>query len=288
MPDKFTATWVSHTSMSDFLHCPRAYYLKNVYKDPKTRHKIQLISPALALGQSVHDVLESLSVMPTTDRFKESLVATFNKRWSKVSGKKGGFTSIDQEEKYRKRGEAMMRRVMENPGPLTRLAVKIKQDLPQFWLSEEDNIILCGKIDWMEYLPDQNAVHIIDFKTSKKEEESSSLQLPIYHLLVHRCQERQVAAASYWYLELHDTLTPKVLPNLADAEEEILQVAKKVKLARQLERFKCPQGDDGCFHCKPMEKILSCEAEFVGVNDFNQDMYILPAKSDDQPESMIL
>lgn len=288
MPDKFTATWVSHTSMSDFLHCPRAYYLKNVYKDPKTRHKVQLMSPALALGQIVHDVLESLSVLPTTERFKESLVSTLNRRWQKVSGKKGGFTTADQEEKYRKRGEAMMRRVMDNPGPLTKLAVKIKQDLPQFWLSEADNIILCGKIDWMEYLPDQNAVHIIDFKTSKKEEESSSLQLPIYHLLVDRCQEREVAAASYWYLELNDTLTPKELPDLVAAEEQVLQVAKKVKLARQLERFKCPQGEDGCFHCKPMEKILRGEAELVGVNDFNQDIYILSANTKDEPESVIL
>ena len=64
MPDQYTAVWVSHTSISDFLQCPRAYYLKNVYKDPKTRHKIQLMSPPLALGQVVHSVLESLSILP--------------------------------------------------------------------------------------------------------------------------------------------------------------------------------------------------------------------------------
>lgn len=288
-PDKFSATWVSHTSISDFLNCPRAYFIKNVYRDPKTRHKVQLMAPALALGQIVHDVLESLSVMPSEDRFKESLVSVFNRRWQKVSGKKGGFISTDQEERYRQRGEAMMRRVMEHPGPLTRLAVKIKQDLPQFWLSEADNIILCGKIDWMEYLPDQDAVHIIDFKTSKKEEESSSLQLPIYHLLVDRCQQRKVAQASYWYLELNDELTPKELPDLVEAEETILQIAKKVKLARQLERFKCPQGEDGCFHCRSMEKILNGEAELVGVNDYNQDVYILGAANQaEMPDSVIL
>jgi ATP-dependent helicase/DNAse subunit B len=288
MPDKFSATWVSHTSISDFLNCPRAYFLKNVYRDPVTKHKVQLMSPALALGQIVHDVLESLSTMPSSDRFKESLVHVFNRRWQKVTGKRGGFTTSDQEERYRKRGEAMMRRVMENPGPLTRLAVKIKQDLPQFWLSEPDNIILCGKIDWMEYLPDQDAVHIIDFKTSKKEEESSSLQLPIYHLLVNRCQQRRVAQASYWYLELNDELTSKELPDLAIAEAEILQIAKKLKLARQLERFKCPQGEDGCFHCRSMEKIVRGQAELVGTNDFGQDIYILLEHDKEMPESIIL
>jgi RecB family exonuclease len=155
-------------------------------------------------------------------------------------------------------------------------------------LSEPDNIILCGKIDWMEYLPDQDAVHIIDFKTSKKEEESSSLQLPIYHLLVNRCQQRRVAQASYWYLELNDELTSKELPDLAIAEAEILQIAKKLKLARQLERFKCPQGEDGCFHCRSMEKIVRGQAELVGTNDFGQDIYILLEHDKEMPESIIL
>ena len=63
MADKYTAYWVSHSSINDFLKCPRAYFLKNVYKDPKTGRKIKLISPPLALGQAVHEVVESLSVL---------------------------------------------------------------------------------------------------------------------------------------------------------------------------------------------------------------------------------
>lgn len=288
--DKYTATWVSHTSISDFLQCPRAYYLKNVYKDPRNRHKVQIMTPALALGQIVHDVLESLSVVPTQERLSRSLVERFDASWKKVSGKKGGFLSDTQEEKYKRRGQEMMRRVMQNPGPIKRLAVKIQQDLPHFWLSEDDGIILCGKIDWLEYLPDEDAVHIIDFKTSKSMEKESSLQLPIYHLLVDRCQKRTVAKASYWYLELNNHLTEKELPDLFEAEQEILKIAKQVKLARQLERYKCPQGEEGCFHCRPFEKILKGEAELVGTNDYNQDVYILSpeSKEEETPESVIL
>jgi hypothetical protein len=140
----------------------------------------------------------------------------------------------------------------------------------------------------MEYLPDEDAVHIIDFKTSKKEENESSLQLPIYHLLVDRCQQRKVARASYWYLELNDELSPKELPDLFEAEQEILAIAKKVKLARQLERFKCPQGESGCWNCKPFEKILAGQAELVGVNDYNQDIYIITQAAQEKPESVIL
>lgn len=267
--------------MSDFLQCPRAYYLRNVYKDPSTGHKVQLMSPPLALGAAVHEVIEALSSMPTDERFKESLVTKFQQVWKKFTGKKGGFRSDDQEQLYRERGEAMLRRIMNNPGPLANKAVKIKESTPWYWLSEEDSIILCGKIDWLEYLPASDKVHIIDFKSSKKEENSSSLQLPIYYLLVKNTQQRDVEKLSYWYLELSDELTEKQLPDLEEARDAVLEVAKKVKLARKLNHFKCPNGENGCFACRPFEQILRGEAEKVGVNDFNQDIYILKTHTED-------
>lgn len=289
MPDKYSAVWVSHSSMSDFIKCPRAYYLKNVYKDPKTGHKIQITSPSLSLGQAVHEVIESLSILPTKDRFRESLIAKFDRTWKKVSGKRGGFTDPDSEARFKKRGEEMLRRVMNNPGPVATLAIKIKEDLPHYWLSEDDSIILCGKVDWLEYLPDTDSVHIIDFKTSKSEEDGSSLQLPIYHLLVHNTQQRQVSQASYWYLELNDELTPKELPDLEEAKDQVLEIAKKIKLQRKLEVFNCPQGENGCYHCKDMERIVRGEGELVGVNDYNQDIYILDrGETVGEAESVIL
>jgi len=273
--DKFSAVWVSHTSISDFLKCPRAYYLNNIYKDPGTGHKAKLMSPALALGQAVHEVVESLSVLPTSDRFKEPLHNKFVRSWSKVSGIKGGFHDEEQETLYRQRGESMLQRVLDNPGPLKSLAVKIKMDLPYYWLSETDNIILCGKVDWLEYFPDQDAVHIIDFKTSKNDEDPNSLQLPIYYLLVSNCQHRRVVQASYWYLDRNTELTPKELPDPEESQAKILKIAKEISLARKLNRFKCPHGDQGCQACRPLEAIQRHEATFVGVNEYNQDIYIL-------------
>ena len=72
--DKYTAVWVSHSSISDFLQCPRAYFLNNVYRDPQTGHKINLMSPPLALGQAVHYVIESLSILNVDKRFTEPLM----------------------------------------------------------------------------------------------------------------------------------------------------------------------------------------------------------------------
>lgn len=286
--DKYTAVWVSHTSINDFLTCPRAYYLKNVYKDPRTNHKIKVMSPPLALGQIVHEVLESLSVLPVDSRFQVSLIEKFHEAWKKVTGKRGGFFTAETEEQYKKRGEEMLLRVMAHPGPLKNLAVKIKMDLPYYWLSKEHNIILCGKLDWLEYLPSTDAVHIIDFKTSKNDEEDGSLQLPIYCLLATHCQTKPIEKISYWYLGRNDELTPEPMPDLAANEEKILEIAKKIKIARQLNVFKCPHKT-GCHSCRTYEQVLAGEAELVGTGSYREDIYILdPSQRDKEEKSVIL
>lgn len=285
--DRYTAVWVSHTSISDWLKCPRAYYLKNVYKDPKTNHKIKLMTPALALGSAVHEVLESLSVLPKEKRFSESLITKLDTVWEKYHGKNGGFFDTDSEYRAKLRGQDMLRKVMENPGPLVRPAVKMQTDLPQFWLSEMENIILCGKIDWLEYLSEIDSVHIIDFKTGKAEEDPDSLQLPIYLLLVNNCQKRPVVKASYWYLDIDREPVERPLPDMDKARKKVLEIALQIKLARQLNRFKCPVGD-GCYACLPMEKIMARDAEYVCEDDYHNDVYVIPDKKYEAPDSIIL
>lgn len=273
--DKFSAVWVSHSSISDYLGCPRAYFLKNMYKDRSTGNKIQITSPALALGSAVHKVIESLSVIPTDSRFEKSLVLSFDEIWGEFGGEIGGFADADEDHKYKERGKAMLRKVMENPGPLKNLSVKIKESLPYYWISEDENIILCGKLDWLEYLKDSDSVHIIDFKTSKKEETADSLQLPIYHLLVHNCQKRPVSKASYWYLEFKDAPQEVELPKLKEANDKVLEVARRIKLARKLEKFDCPNGTDGCARCIPLEDVIRGKGKLVGVSQ-RRDIYVLP------------
>ncbi len=272
MLDKYSAVWVSNSSISDFINCPRLYYLRNVYKDPQSRHKVNVISPALALGQAVHEVLESLSVLNVDDRLKDSLLHKYDIVWQKVTGKLGGFRNTDEEQDVKERGAEMLKRVIKSPGPILKKAIKINKELPNYYLSAEENIILCGKIDWLEYL-DDNSLHIIDFKTGKNDEKLDSLQLPIYYLLVENCQSRTVSKASYWYLERDDNLTEMRLPDKAEALNKVLSIAKEVKQARLAGEYKCPKG--GCFGCRPFERIINNQAEFVGVGGYNQDLYIL-------------
>lgn len=272
--DKYSAVWVSHSSIGDYLKCPRAYFLKNMYRDPKTNHKVMLMQPALALGQVVHDVVESLSALPVAERFAVSPLERFEKFWKRVTGDLGGFADRQEEEKFKKRGLAMIERIVKHPGPIIQKAIKIRQDLPYFWLSDEDNIILCGKIDWLEYVEDSDSVRIIDFKTGKFDEDPDSLQLPIYLLLASNCQPRKVTGASYWYLDRDDAPVAVDLPDSDAAKKRVMELAQKIALARKLDHFKCPQKD-GCRACRPYEAIVSGRAKFVGVGGYSQDIYIL-------------
>lgn len=277
--DKYKAVWVSHSSMGDFLKCPRAYFLHNVYKDPKTKRKINLVSPALALGVSVHEVVEGLANYKAEERFKQPLLEQYENAWKKVSGKKGGFKNEADEIEAKNRGKEMLLRVMKNPGPLVNKALKLKggdNDMPpNFFLSEEENIILCGKIDWLEYVPEDDSVRVLDFKTGKNEESGESLQLPIYQLLLNKLQKRKVSGASYWYLDKDDAPISVELPSVEESYKRVIEVARQVKKAREAGVYKCPRGEGGCFACRPFEKIIKGEAEYIGVGEYNQDLYRL-------------
>jgi len=271
--DKYKAVWLSHSSIADFLNCPRYYFLRNIYKDPLTGHKITRMQPPLALGQAIHEVIEELSNLPVDTRLVIPLTKKFEVAFAKVRGKKGGFKNKAQEDEYFKRGQEMIKKLQKNPGPLTQKAVKINQDLPSYWLSEDDKIILCGKIDWLEYLAETDSVHIVDFKTGRIEENESSLQLPIYHLLVTNTQKRPVAKASYWYLHTDTAPREVKLPDLNQAYSQVYEIGKRIKLARQIEHFKCPK--DGCKYCLPLEEIIKGKGELVGESEYRQDIYIL-------------
>lgn len=271
--NKFSAVWVSHSSMGDFLKCPRAYYLHNVYKDPKTGRKVNIVSPAMSLGIAVHAVLEPLAKIKAEERMKQPLLDMFEKEWAKVTGKRGGFLNKESEDESKERGMSMINRVLTHPDPLIQKALRMKEDLPWYYLSEEENIILCGKVDWMQYVPEDDSVHILDFKTGKSDEKDNSLQLPIYHLLVHNCQKRKVSGASYWYIDRDNTPKTVELPDLKEAYDRVYEVAHQVKVARDKKEFTCPKG--GCVHCNPFEKIISGKAEYVGVGEYNQDLYLI-------------
>jgi hypothetical protein len=62
------------------------------------------------------------------------------------------------------------------------------------------------------------------------------------------------------------------MPSRQKAEEDVLKIAKRIKLARQLSHFACASG--GCKYCQPFEMIKSGKGKKVGESSF-QDIYII-------------
>ncbi len=276
--DKYNSIWVSYSSIGDYLKCPRLYFLRNVYKSASNK-KINIISPTFSLGVAVHETLEGLSKFKAEERFLRSLETVFEEEWKKVSGKQGGFKNTQEEREVKEHGRNMILRVAKNPGLLARKTVKLPPASnnmpPNFFLSEYENIILNGKIDWLEYIEKDDSIRVIDFKTGKNEEKENSLQLPIYLLLLNNLQKRKVSGAAYWYLCRDNEPVSVKLPDAKKAYDDVLEIARKIKNTREKKEFNCPRGAEGCFACRPFEKILKGEAEFVGIGGYGQEMYIV-------------
>jgi len=291
MADKYKAIWLSHSSFNDFLSCPKAYYLKNVYKDPKSRNKISLISPYTSLGSAVHLSIETLLDFPSEKRVEKlnTLEKDYEKIWqTNFQGKRGGFLSDEEEKDFFERGLATIKNIKENPNFLLNKIIKkesyYKGDiLPNYFIDSEEEILLCGVPDWVEYL-DDDTLHVIDFKTGKNEEKEDSTQLPIYVLLLENLQKRKVSRASYWYLSKDKKAQEKeiVREEVEDIKNKIVKTGKDIKDLKNealrkdwREVFICKRGEEGCMHCRDYEKIISGEAEYIGKDIYNKDGYIL-------------
>lgn len=287
--DKYSAVWLSHSSSGDFLKCPRLYYLKNIYKNENGR-KINIVAPAMSLGSTVHSVLEPLAKLPAEKRFDKNLLETYEENWQKFGGKIGGFLNETQENEYKEKGKKMLENVIANKGIFLNKTVKYYDGdfIPNIYLSEEDNIILCGLVDWIEYLPQSDSLRVIDFKTGKNEEKEDSYQLPIYKILVESLQKRKVSSAAYWYLDKDAQLTLKDADSISElalegVREDLLEVGRDIKKRKEnvefgshvQDNFLCKKG--GCGHCQEFENIINKDAsvEYVGVGEYKQDLYLV-------------
>ncbi len=360
--DKYKAIWLSHSSIGDYEKCPRLYYLHDVYKDPKTKRKINITSPYMSLGIAVHNVVEALKTFKVEERreiiesTKDSLISSasfagagekkentfelksegeeeisnknllenFDAEFAKVTGKKGGFISSEQEAEFKERGVNMIKNVIADPKMLLSKTVSTKSYytgdmLPNFYISPEENIILCGNVDWIEYhepsatkeLDNKNgSISVVDFKTGKNEEKENSMQLPIYKILLEELQHKwKVVSGKYWYLESGEVVTKEIEESrIQEVKDKIIKIGIEIRdkklqwlegadyartknnfdsknagwVARDNfeENFKCARdsGESSSQYecdCKKYEKTLAGEAEYLGVDMYNKDLYFI-------------
>ena len=263
------AIFLSNTSLRDFIKCPRAYYLKNIYKDPRNGYRIQIASPYLTLGTLVHETikwfLDSRQQLPLS-----SLEEQYRNLWHRFQGKRGGFTSKEEEASFGKRGLEMLSNFGEN---WKKLEAKMPPvSFPKYPLT--DNIILTGNMDFVGQNPDET-LHVVDFKTGTRDEDDP-IQLYIYAILAENNYGKDVTCASFWYLDRDDTPKDIVLDPLEPKIEELTQRGLEIEKGLKEGKWECPRGDEGCFECRDYEKILAGKGEWVFTDhNFKKEIFFL-------------
>lgn len=270
-PYKFikNALFVSYTGLKDYLKCPRAYYLKNRYRNPKSGYKIQIVSPYLTLGSVVHDTIRWYLQTRRTAGKKE-IEKNFRNYWLKYRGKRGGFVSLAEEGDFGRRGLRMLNNFMDN-------TKNLEQNLPLFDFLRyqlDENIVLNGKLDFLGQLPN-GSLHVLDFKTGQKEE-NDPIQLHTYAILAEGNLQKPVSKISYWYLDKDETPKEAVLDSLEDKIEWLKSRCQEIEQAISKNEWVCIKGEDLCNDCRDYQTIIDGQGEFQFSDDaFKKDMYYL-------------
>ena len=266
--------WISYSGISDFKNCPKLYYLKNLYRTPVTERKIQVVDPYLTLGTVVHRAVDEIYNLEPEKRKDIPLLDRFERIWQFFSGKRGGFSPLQEEKIFYTRGRKMIEK-LENSQIIQNPSYTIGGDLPKVRLFPDKDIVLVGGIDWVEILP-KGSLHIIDFKTGKSEEEKSSLQLPIYLVLGNYNFKKPVEKTSYWYLEKDGHPVLKKLNTPQFYIPIIQEKALEIKKAIDGEELRCKHPSGKCFKCEKYEKVILNQAECVGFDrKMNRELYFV-------------
>lgn len=267
------AIFVSPSSISDFDRCPQLYFYRNVYRNPKTGLKIQLINPKLALGQIIHDTLRKFLYSTSLQKTQEQLGGILAWQWKQLAGEKGGFTSAGEEKAYQDRATKILDRFWAHKHFKETQPVKMP-DFPKLDLGED--IILTGRLDWLE--TDNDGYHIIDFKTGENEERDDSIQLPVYAILASGILKTNKLRASYWYLDKDEEIKEFKLPDLTITLENLKKKGAIIKSVRATQSFGCSSGNESCWACRDFLAITQGRAKLVSVDpiDRKQEVYIIP------------
>jgi hypothetical protein len=273
-PNKFikNAIFMSHTSLNDYLTCPRSYYLKNIYRDPKTGNRIQIANPYLSLGSTVHDSIKWFLDMEGQATYKQ-LEQKFRNLWLKYSGKRGGFASKEDEAVFGKRGLQMLDNFYKNFSNLERK--RLDANFPKHILFED--VVLLGNFDFVGEMED-GTLHILDFKTGTHDEKDP-IQLYIYAILAESYFGKPVSKISYWYLDRDSAPKEAVLDPLDGKLEWLTQKAKELKGSIEKAVWECIKVGE-CRDCIAYQAILDGKGAFQFTDErYHKDIYFLEKAS---------
>lgn len=270
--------YISYTSLKDFLKCPNSYFLKNIYKqnlplkpgeEPHEPFKIQIASSYLSLGSVVHDSAKWLLDLQGQAN-KDQLEQKFRNLWLKYHGKRGGFSSDEEEGNFGRRGLKMLENFYKNWQVLGKAAPPVV--FPKYHLT--DSVVLIGNFDFVGETPD-GSLHIVDFKTGANDEEDT-LQLYIYAILAEANLEKPVTKASFWYLDREDAPREIVLDALEPKLDWLKEKAGEFKGAIEKAGWVCVKKEL-CRDCRDYQAVIDGKGEFQFSDyRYKKDVYYLP------------
>jgi putative RecB family exonuclease len=231
------------TQLQTYQQCPRKFFYS---RDKEIRAKYAKASPAMHLGNAVHDALQmffDISKTPMADRTYERLCALFRDAWAgrgifarnlykQSEAREQAFAKDRASEKaWGEKGLNILFRFFQTADvkavPLT------AEQFHEILLAPD--VTLGGKIDRIDRLEDGRLV-VLDYKTGKppfkKDPESlanDDLQLAAYAVLVTKKFRGKVARCEYLFLDHEMTLGYEPTADLLAAKEaEILALCRTI------------------------------------------------------------
>ena len=259
------------TQLQTYQQCPRKYFYS---RDKDLRAKYAKASPAMHLGNAVHDALQmffDISKVPIADRTYERLCGLFREAWAgrglfarnlykQTEAREQAFAKDRETEKaWGEKGLNILYRFFQTADVK---AVPLTAEQFHETLLAED-VILGGKIDRIDRLPDGRLV-VLDYKTGKppfkKDPESlakDDIQLAAYAVLVTKKFRGKVARCDYLFLDHELRLGYEPTDDLlATKEAEITALCRTILADEKWEptpnnlcpwcEYKsiCPKGDE--------------------------------------------
>jgi putative RecB family exonuclease len=243
----------SPSKLDMFEKCPKSYhfyYLDPIYSKMKTDLKKmpENIFGFNTLGRAVHNAITLFFHAPEDDRTWENLKNTLKGTWTSEFqwnkkpplGEWGGFKTLEEEKQTYNQALLMLKNFFEIqpkslkieylPTPDLRHSIQDYQNLIRSLTEDFD---ISGKFDLIAQNEDET-LHIIDFKTGKKED-NNSFQLKFYKVLAEENFKKPVSKASFFFLKSGNIkefdLNNQTKENLKD------EIVEKINLINQTKEF---------------------------------------------------
>ena len=215
---------LSADSVDLYQRCPMKFLFE------KRWHVREQPSAAVTFGSVIHTTIQHAVAelrgqgLPSFER----LLALYDQEWHKRKG--AGFEDAYQEETYREEGREQLRQLHAR---LAAAPPDVLEQEREFTLALENDVVLNGRMDQINSLPDGSA-EIVDYKTGAPRDEKylrkNTQQPAIYALAARDALDLGLPLVSFHYLENDSVVTTKrEAKELAVAESIVQEVAGSVR-----------------------------------------------------------